>query len=331
MNHYPAVSFVALFRIYVPDEFYHVLVDGRSAKVKAVPIPPIASGSASQVHGQNVEIAHDIFGFAGRTHFYIVLDETIDVGAQDWKKVVCQRDHEIVEKALYVANRLLAVYRDQDVNRIGVASFHVFEVIRGDLSDISLVVVDDELNQIPEFAVMWPGFRSMGFGDAVLREPQIVDAIRSHLASGIEIPIERELLTSARNHIWRQQLRLVPIEANTAFESYAFSALKRADPENTLPDSSDVIKKLLELESVFSSGAAENAKLFNIWFDPAQPGWKGLLNLALKRWHSSCYELRNKVIHRGYNSVTTAEANAALTDTQSAIAMVEQCIADLTP
>jgi hypothetical protein len=328
MNHHPAVSFVAPYRIYVPDEFFHALVDGRSAQVKAVPIPPIVSASASQVHGQNVEIAHDIFGFAGRTQFYIVLDENIDVGAQDWKKAICERDHEIVEIALNVVNRLLAVYRDQDVNRIGVASFHVVELVRGDLSDISLIVVDDELNQVPEFSVTWPGFRSMGFGDAVLREPQIVEAIRGHLASGTEISIERELLTSARNHLWRQQLRLVPIEANTAFESYAFSALKRADPGNTLPDSSDAIKKLLELERVFSSAAAENGKLFNSWFDPAQPGWKGLQNPALKRWHSSCYELRNKVIHRGYNSVTTAEANAALTDTQSAIAMVEQCIAD---
>ena len=100
MNHHPAVSFVAAYRIYVPDEFFHALVDGRSAQVKAVPIPPIASASASQVHGQNVEIAHDIFGFAGRTQFYIVLDENIDVGAQDWKKAICERDHEIVETAL---------------------------------------------------------------------------------------------------------------------------------------------------------------------------------------------------------------------------------------
>lgn len=328
---YPAVSFVAPYRIYVPDEFFHVLVDGRFVQVKAVPLPPIASLGGSQVDGQNVEIAHDIFGFAGRTRFYIVLDESINVDAEDWKGLICERDHEIVETALNVVNRLLAVYRDQDVNKIGVASFHVIELVRGDLSDISLVVVDDEFNQVTEFAVRWPGFRSMGFGDAVLREPQIVDAIRGHLASGIDIPIERELLTSARNHLWRQQLRLVPVEATTAFESYSFSALRRADPGNSLPDSSDAFKKLLELERVFSSAASANTKLFNNWFDPTQPGWKGLQNPALKRWHSSCYELRNKVIHRGYNSVTRAEAKAALTDTQSAIAMVEQCIADLTP
>jgi hypothetical protein len=331
MKHHPAVAFVAPYRIYLPDEFFDVLVDGKHARVKSVPLPPIATAVGAQVHGQNVEIVHDIFGFAGRTQFYVVLGDEIDLNASEWKQVVCQRDNEIVEAALNVVNRLLAVYRDQDINKIGVSSFHVVELVRGDLSDISLVVVDDGLNQVADFAVTWPGFRSMGFGDAVLRESAIVDAIRHHLANGAEIPIERELLTSAKNHLWRRQLRLVPIEANTAFESYSYSALKRASPGTHLPDSSDVFKKLQELEIVLSSATAANSKQFVRWFDPAMPGWKGLRSAALKQWHSSCYELRNKVIHRGYNSVTAPEAKAALTDTKAAIVMIEQCIAALTP
>lgn len=329
MSHHPAVAFVAPYRIYLPDNFFDVLVNGQSARVKAVPLPPIATAGGSQVHGQNVEIAHDIFGFAGRTQFYIVLDEYIDINAPDWKQLICARDNEIIEKALNVVNRMLAVYRDRDVNKIGVSSFHVIELVRGYLSDISLVVVDDGLNQVTEFAVTLPGFRLMGFGDAVLREQVIVDAIRDYLANGTEIPIEQELLTSAKNHLWRQQLRLVSVEANAAFESYSYSALNRAAPGTSLPDSSDVFKKLQELEMVFSSAAAANSKQFDRWFDPALPGWKGLQSHALKQWHSSCYELRNKVIHRGYNNVSKAEANAALADTQSAIAMIEQCIAAL--
>lgn len=331
MNHHPAVAFVAPYRIYLPEEFFHALVDGSSSQVKPVSLPPMATAGGVEVHGKNIEIAHDIFGFAGRTRFYVVLGENIDVSAPDWKKLICERDSKLVQAALNVVNRLLAVYRDQDVNKIGASSFHVVELVRGDLSDISLVVVDDELNQVTEFEVTWPGFRSMGFGDAILRESATTDAIRNHLINGTEIPIERELLTAARNHLWRQQLRLVPVEANTAFESYSYSALKRAAPGTNLPDSSDAFKKLQELETVLSSAAALSSKQFDRWFDPALQGWKALRSPALKQWHSSCYELRNKVIHRGYNRVTEAEARVALTDTQSAIAMIEQCVATLTP
>jgi hypothetical protein len=120
----------------------------------------------------------------------------------EWQQVICQRDQELVEAALGVVNRLLAVYRDQDINKIGVSSFQVIELVRGDLSDISLVVVDDELRQITDFSITWPGFHSMGLGSAVERDSSVIQAIRGYLASGTEITIERELLTSARNHLW---------------------------------------------------------------------------------------------------------------------------------
>jgi len=329
MKHHPAVAFVAPYRIYVPDEFFDALVDGKHARVKAVPLPSATSVGGSQVHGPNVEIKHDIFGFAGRTQFHVVLGDEIDVSAAEWKQLVCQRDREIVEAALGVVNRLLAVYRDRDVNKIGVSSFHVVELVRGDLSDISLVVVDDELNQVADFAVNWPAFQSMGFGDAVTRDPVVTAAIRDYLASGTEISIERELLASARNHIWRGQLRLVPIEANTAFESFAYSALRRVSPASQLPDTSDVFRKLQELEVVFSAAAVARSKQFFAWFNQSTPGWKGLQDSYLMQWHRDCYELRNKVIHRGYNSVTPAEAKAAIAGTEDAMAMIENCIGDL--
>ncbi len=331
MTYHPAVAFVAPYRIYIPDEFFGVKVGGSMTRVKAVPLPPEVGTRHAQVHGQNFEIAHDIFGFAGRTQFYVILGEDIDINAPDWKQLICSRDHDIAAAALRAVNRMLAVYRDQDINKIGVSSFHVIELVRGDLSDISLVIVDDQLNQVADFSVSWPGYKSMGFGDAVLRDQIIVDTIRTHLSAGTEISIENELLTSARNHLWRRQLRLVPVEANTAFESYSYSALKRVEPGTVLPDTSDVFKKLNELQTVFSASATTKSVQFLRWFDPAIPGWKGLQNTDLKRWHGSCYELRNKVIHRGYNSVTTAEADAAIKDTVSAIGMIEQCILTLTP
>lgn len=331
MDHHPAVTFVAPYRIYVPDEFFLVLLSGASARVKAVPLPPVQSAGASQVHGQNIEIVHDIFGFAGRTQFYVLLSELVDVDDPNWKQAVSTRDHAIVATALQAVNRLLAVYRDQDRNRIGVTSFHVVELLRGDLSDISLVVVDDEFNQLSDFSVTWPGYRTMGFGEAVTRESLIVDAIRTYLENGTEIPIERELLTSAQNHLWRRQLRLVPVEANTALESYAYWALKRVAPATTVPESSDVFKKLQELERLFAEAAATSSKQFVRWFDPAIPGWKGLVNTELKHWHGSCYELRNRVIHRGYNAVTAAEADVAIQHTRAAMSMIDRCISTLIP
>jgi|PlaIllAssembly_1097288.scaffolds.fasta_scaffold723759_1 hypothetical protein len=212
MSYHPAIAFVAPYRIYLPDEFFHASVGGFSLRIKAVPLPPIASGAAPQVNGQNVEIAHDIFGFAGRTQFYVVLGEVVNTNDPNWKQLICSRDHEFVASALQAVNRLLAVYRDQDTNRIGVSSFHVIELVRGDISNISLVVVDDDLNQVADFAITWPGYRTMGFGEAVTRESSVINAIRAYLTNGTEIPIERELLTSAKNHLYRRQLRLVPVE-----------------------------------------------------------------------------------------------------------------------
>jgi hypothetical protein len=329
MSHHPAIQFIAPYRIYVPDEFFRVLIGSIAAHVKAVPLPPAGVAGASQIHGQNVEIVHDIFGFGGRTQFYVVLGETVDVSDSSWTKTVCARDGEFVEAALRAVNRLLAVYRDLDVNRIGVRSFHVIELVRGDLSDISLIVVDDELDQFGDFAITWPSYRTVGVGQAIMRDVAVIDAIRAQLASGSEISIERELLTSAQNHLWRRQLRLVPVEANMAFESYAYSALKRAAPSNTLPDSSDVFKKLQELDAALAAAASIKSKQFIRWFDATMQGWKGLRSVELREWHGNCYALRNKVIHRGYNAVTAAEADVAIKNTRAAIAMIDECVTGL--
>jgi hypothetical protein len=88
MKHHPAVAFVAPYRLYLPIDFFDVLVDEQIARIKAVPLPPLATDGASQVHGSNVEIKHDIFGFAGRTQFYVVLSEEIDISSSEWKQLI---------------------------------------------------------------------------------------------------------------------------------------------------------------------------------------------------------------------------------------------------
>ena len=325
--HHPAVQFIAPYRIYVPDRFFTVQSDNGAAKVKAVPLPPIQSVGASQVHGSNVEIIHDIFGFAGRTNFFVVLDQEVELSDSTWKTKICDQDHAIVGAALRAVNRLLEVYRDRDINRIGVRSFHVLPLVRGDLSDVGLVVVDDHLNQVPEFAITWPGFRTMGFGAAVLRDDGVASDIETHLKENIAVPIHRELMSSARNYLWRGQYRLVPVEANTAFETFSLSALLRVDPNNALPDTSDVYKKLISLQAAISLIAPQKAKVPVVWFDASIPGWKGLLNPALLQWHAACYTLRNKVIHRGYNSVQESEAKASIEATIGAMKYIEGLLA----
>lgn len=326
MNH-PAVQFVAPYRIYVPDRFFTVQTDNGVAKVKAIPLVPIQSVGTSQVHGSNVEIIHDIFGFAGRTKFFVVLDQVVDLSDSNWKKKICDQDHAIVDAALRTVNRVLEVYRDRDINSIGVRSFHVLPLVRGDLSDVSLVVVDDDLNQVPEFGVNWPGFRTMGFGAAVLRDEGVASDIESHLKENIAIPIHRELMTSASNYLWRGQYRLVPVEANTAFETFTLSALLRVDPSNPLPDTSDVYTKLTSLQTAISTVALQKKNAPVIWFNSSLPGWKGLFNPELLQWHTACYALRNKVIHRGYNSVQDLEAKAAIEATIGAMNYVEALLA----
>lgn len=314
----PAIAFTAPYRVYLPDEFFDVLTSAGVARVKALPLPPISTSSTSQVKGSNVEIEHDIFGFAGRTRFCVVLSKAIDTSQPEWKQAVCAEDHAFVTASLDAVNRLLAVYRDHDINGVGRQSFHIIELIREDLSDIQLVVVDEDLHQVSDLTITWPGFRSMGFGSSVNRSSDVIAAIRADLASNTPIPIERELLTSAQNHLWRRQLRLVPIEANTAFESFSLEILKQIDPSTTLPDTSDIYTKLVAIEKAVRLTSAAKSQAVN-WFDTTTPGWKGLLNKELLDWHSNCYDLRNRVIHRGYNAVQTLEAKIALDSTVTAM------------
>lgn len=321
--HHPAITFVAPFRIYVPDYFFDVRMPSWAAQVKALPLPTVQAEGASQVHGANVEIAHDIFGFAGRTKFFVVLDQVIDVQNPDWKAVVCDADRTIVDDALQAVNRLLAVYRDRDVDGTGLESFHILELVRGDLSDIRLVVVDRALQQYSDLAINWPGYQRMGFGQTVVRSDAAIARMAHDLANNSPIPIERELLSSARNHFWRGPLRLVPLEANTAFEAFAFAALRTADPLTTISDTSDIYGKLVALHSALLAAGSTRTLGLPPWFDVAVPGWKGLLCQELLAWHSDCYQLRNKVIHRGYNSLTNAETRSALQASERAIAFLQ--------
>ena len=49
MKHHPTVAFVAPYRLYLPIDFFDVLVDEQIARVKAVPLPPVAAEGARRM------------------------------------------------------------------------------------------------------------------------------------------------------------------------------------------------------------------------------------------------------------------------------------------
>ena len=132
-----------------------------------------------------------------------------------------------IDVALMSVNRMLEVYRDQDRNNLNEKSFHIIPLVKSDLYGFRMVAVDERFNKIEGFVIRKPFYHSVGFSSAVDRKPDIISAISKLLKDGTVLPIYRDLLNSAINHIWRGQYRLVPVEANTALESFTTHGLYR--------------------------------------------------------------------------------------------------------
>lgn len=310
--HRIAVEFIAPFRIYLPDRFFTVTTDAGTAEVKAIPLPPESHAGGVGVHGARVEISHDLFGYAGRTKFCLVLDEEVDVSVQDWKSKIASRDHVIRDLAIRYANRVIEVYRDRDRNGLGEESFHVVPLVRGDLNRIRICVVDEHLHEYPNFVITWPTFASVGMGTSVERDSAVIADIETVLKSGDPIPIQRELVSSAQNHLWRSVYRLVPVEANTAFESFVPEMIARIDPTVSITGLKNLYSKLLKLEDIISTALSAVSIGTISWFSAPSGGWKTLTDQKLAAWYSDCYLVRNRIIHEGYSTVTRNEAQASL-------------------
>ncbi len=318
----PGIEFIAPFRIYLPEDFFEVTLEGRILLVKPIALPPIQV-ARTQAHGKNIEVSHDIFGYAGRTQFAVVIDEEIDIKSDNWKTDLADNEFRIIDLALMSANRMLEVYRDQDRNNLDEKSFHVMPLVKTDIYDIRLFALDENLNEIEGFVVREPSFHRVGFGPAVERKPEIVAEIRKLLKDGSSLPIYRELMNSALNYIWRGQYRLVPVEANTAFESFIPEIIHLLDPSINRSKLKDALPKLLKLEDILSVVLSNSNKNTVSWFTKPPKGWKTLTQNEFQKWYDDCYCLRNKVIHEGYNSVTRQEAIKAYEASLSAINYVQ--------
>ncbi|MGK7914694.1 MAG: hypothetical protein AB4038_03995 [Prochloraceae cyanobacterium] len=157
-----------------------------------------------------------------------------------------------------------------------------------------------------------PTFYRVGMGTATQRDANVVAEIKHVLQSGVSIPVERELISSARNHLWRSIYRLVPIEANTAFESFVPMAITRIDPSVNISQLRDLYRKLLKLQEVLNTRLIGVNQTDVSWFSSLEGGWSTLIESNISRWYRDCYSLRNRVIHEGYNGVTAQEAKSAL-------------------
>jgi hypothetical protein len=138
----------------------------------------------------------------------------------------------------------------------------------------------------------------------------VIANIEALLTSGDVIPIQRELISSAQNHLWRGVYRLVPVEVNTAFESFVPEMITKIDPTVNIVPLRDLYSKILKLQEVLSTALSATGTAS--WFSAPSGGWRTLTDQKLAAWYSDCYLLRNRVIHEGYSTVTQSEAQASL-------------------
>jgi hypothetical protein len=318
----PGIEFIAPFRIYLPEDFFEVTLGEKVHLVKPIALPPIYV-TGTQAHGKNIEVSHDIFGYAGRTQFSVVIDEEIDIDAANWKNNFVDNESKFLNLALISVNRMLEVYRDQDRNNLDEKSFHVMPLVITDLYDIRLCALNEKLNEIDNLVIRRPSFHRVGLGTAVERKPEVVSEIRKILKDGFSLPIYRELMNSALNYIWRGQYRLVPVEANTALESFIPEIIHLLDPSVNRSELKDAYLKLLKLENILSIALSNSNQSTVSWFTKPPDGWKSLAQNEFQKWHDDCYCLRKKVIHEGYNNVSRQEAIKAYEASLSAINYVQ--------
>ena len=318
----PSVQFIAPFRIYLPEDFFEVKLEAGIFLVKPTALPPIQT-AGTEVQGKNIEISHDIFGYAGRTQFSVVIDEEINVNSDNWKNSFVENESGFIDLALMAVNRMLEVYRDRDRNNLDEKSFHIIQLVKADIYDLRLSALDEKLNEIEGPVIRMPAFHRVGFGAAVERKPEIVAEIRDLLKDGSPLPIYRELMNSALNYIWRGQYRLVPVEANTALESFIPEIIHLLDASIKREELKDLFAKVVKLEDILSAALVRSNSGSISWFTKPPDGWKTLTQSELQKWHADCYLLRNKVIHEGYNKVTRQEAIRAYESSLSAINYVQ--------
>ncbi|MHC1781459.1 MAG: hypothetical protein AB9891_01630 [Anaerolineaceae bacterium] len=55
MREKPGVEFIAPFRIYLPEEFFEVSLDGKISQIKPLALPPIPV-EGTKVENKNIEI-----------------------------------------------------------------------------------------------------------------------------------------------------------------------------------------------------------------------------------------------------------------------------------
>ena len=287
----PGIAFIVPYRFYTPDKFYEIQILDRFFKVKPQPLPPLPIGQGPQVQGHNIEFSHDIFGYAGRTLFHVVLDEDFNVFTDTGRQEFVDKEKVFIDSAIMVVNRFIEIYRNYDFNGLGEQSFHAIPIVKTDIYDIRITPIEDDLSIKSDLVVRMLRFGDTGFGGATSRPEQSISRIESHLKQGTPIPVWVELLTSAKNYLWRGQYRLTVIEANTAFEVFVSDRIQLEK---------DLFAKLVFLESELNKKLEEKRLPMINWFLSSKDGWRSLANPELLNWYKKCYLLRNKAIHEGY-------------------------------
>ncbi|WP_459482092.1 hypothetical protein [Clostridium saccharoperbutylacetonicum] len=319
------VEFIIPFRIYLPEKFYKVNLKGRFFNVKPIPIVPESVSDGVNFCGKDLELNHDIFGYAGRTKFIIILDYKLSQNSENDKNFFFDNEQCFLDESISAVNRVLEVYGDMDRNNMNEKSFHIIPIVKYDLNTLRIILVDENFDKIEGISIFKPVSSTISLNDVVERKKDVIDDIEQILLEGTIIPIYRILINSSLNYIWRGVYRLVPVESNTAFESFIPEVTKIFNKNYEYGENDGLLKKLKDLEVVINKKLEENKYDSISWFDYSgnKNGWNSLIEPNLLEWKHKCYELRKKVIHEGFNEVSRTEAIEAHNASCNAIKYIQ--------
>jgi hypothetical protein len=320
---HPVVSYVLPYCIHVPEGRYFIRFNRGQYYLKNIFLEGGKRPDGSVISGPAVEIFNDVFGRAGSSKFTIYF---LDINITN-KQIPLQEVMHYLKVALEVGNRFLSVCRDQDVNSSGIPSFHIIPVTVNDVTMKEIGLADENFNEIPKTNSIMPLPGEVAVGpEAVQRSKEVMDSIVYMLENDISIPVWRILIRSAQNHLWRAEYRIVPVEANTAFEGVIIHELHHylqlAGLCKNIYESN--LLSRIEMLQKYSNKVRINKGKEPIEWVNTKDGWKKLSGVnEIIDWYNKCYLLRNRIIHESVVNISGLEAKESLNSTIKAINFIK--------
>lgn len=241
----------------------------------------------------------DPYGRMGFTRIAVVFSASADPDVLDWS------DHELIEEAIAVANRLIEHYRDvaNVASLRPIAARHI----------IDFTVFETPANK-PRNLLQGSGPYHTGVDGSVEK------AVAERLAAGAEVHFFRSLELDVEQKILFGQHREAVVEAGTLFEIWLKQALR-----SFLKDHGDGPEAI---DAFFR--VASNPNLFKSVTRLASRDIDELTGYSFKdapefdQWALDVRDLRNEIVHGTRRAVTAEEARAASTAVHAAVRVLRE-------